>query len=292
MNEQELQSFLEENKKLIYSGNVKTILKKVFERTKEIDPKILYDFIGEVLIEKPKLQEGKKQYKFLKGYKDFMSSITMTTRKIVYRIPPRQLLKLEKYFLEKYCLFDDEEILCSFYGMVIRSINFFDRVFITNYRIIIIEVYRPKESGAIPFMPWAGLTFNIVRSITNRMLNPKKTSITESAEPIDKVIFGVNFPIFNPTAITIPIMKKGVKFLAIVLRQFLPYWRKGMDEEIVYSVKFTSQTQPDPFDLSIYVNHKKPIFEAEKEYEDGQIMLHKIAEILQNIQEQQIAEST
>lgn len=208
-----------------------------------------------------------------------------------------------KSYLEKYCIFDEEEILCSFFGGVEykskrkKPIVFLNRVFITNYRIIISDVFRSSSSGGSVFIPWAGLTFNIINKMVNSMIDhamdPKNRYVPKSAESKDmeKVILGYQFPIFNPTAITMPIMKKGVRWNSYV-PGLLPHWKQGMDEEIVYSVKFTSQVQPDPLDLSIYINPHKLIFEAEREYEDGQKMLHKIAEILHNLQEQQIIEST
>jgi len=278
MNEQELQLFLEKNKKLIYSGNAKTVFRKVYNKTKEIDWKILYDFLGEVLIEKPALQEGKKHFKFLKGYNTFMAPIKIG-QIIDHRIPPRQLLKMEKYFLEKYCIFEGEEILCSFLGTVLyKSVPFLDRIFITNYRIIVLShVFKPS-SGV--FIPWAGLIFNMFIAIENRMIKAKKASIIKSVEGfMDKPFFGYQFPIYQLTSITLPVSKKGLS--GKVSSTNFP-----KEKDKVNSVKFTASTETDSFDLSIFINHKKLIFVAEKEYEDGQKMLHKIAETLQNLQEQ------
>lgn len=280
MNEQELESFLEKNRKGINSSNAEKTLKRVYEMIN--DRRVLYDFIGQVLIEKPELQEGKKHAKFLKGYNTFLSKMNFENW-----IPPRELLKLEKYFLEKYCIFEGEEILCSFFGLVeynLEQIYFHTRVFITNYRIIISDVLR--TSGGIPFIPMAGITSNILGGIINLILKPGKMHKTKSAEPINagKVSYGYNFPLLNLTSIHMSMMTKKKKFKAPYLKAYFPIWKKGMNSEKAYSIRFVTETQSGPCTLSIYVNHQALIFEAEREYEDGQEMLHKIREILQTLQ--------
>jgi hypothetical protein len=79
-------------------------------------------------------------------------------------------------------------------------------------------------------------------------------------------------------------MEKKMKFKIPFLNENLPYWKKKLNEEKAYSVSFITQTQSGPCTLTIYVNHKKLIFEADREYEDGQEMLYKIREILQTLQ--------
>lgn len=258
MNDQELKSFLEENKKLIYSGNAKTILKNVHKEAKEIDLKILYDFLGEILIEKPVLQERKKQSKFLKGYNDFISKS---------QIPPLQVLKMERYFLEKYCILESEEILCSFLGNVnYKKIYFDNRVFITNFRIIVLSnLFKPGEGAT--FFPGL-LILNIINVVEARVVKALRSSMVKSVEgsvTIEKPFFGYQLPISQLTAIT------------------LPKWKRGKYKGSPKSVNFTSETETDSFDLTISVNER---------LNDEENILRTIAEILQNLQEHQIAEST
>jgi len=255
MSGQDLESFLEKNKNVITSNNAKAIFRRIHISTKNIDWRILYDFLGKVLIEKPDLQKGKRYTKFLKGYNAFMSN-----RYGQLIEPPREVLEREKYFLEKYCIFESEEILCSFLGNVeFRKVFFSSRVFITNYRIIVLS-HAYKPSSGVPFIPFAGLIFNMVFIIEDSIRKAMKTSVLKSVEtPMDKPFFGYQFPISHPTAITLSEVKKGKN--------------KGKAK----SVKFTSKTETDLFDFSIYVNEKRHV--------DYEKILYKIAEILQNLQD-------
>jgi hypothetical protein len=269
MNEQDLKYFLEMNKKRITTSNANVILKRVYTRTKEIDPKILFDFMGQVLIEKPKLQEGKKRVKFITAY----------NKSVAVRMLPRELLKMEKYFLKNYCLFDGEKLLYSFYGLVQynqRRIYFHDRVFITNYRIIISDVIKPK--GGLSFIPFAGISANILGAITNRALVAGTKYKENPSEPINagRAAFGFEFPILDPTQIALSWMTKKTKMGLYNLDQYLPYWKKKMDEEKAHSVRFITQTQSGPCTLAIYINHHK--------YDDGQKMLQAIRDILLSLQ--------
>lgn len=253
MNEQELEIFLEENKKLISAGNAKKILRKVYEKTDETDPKIVYDFLGQILIEKPVLQERKNLSKFLRGYDDFIQV------KKDFGETPKQLLELEKYFLEKYCIFEGEMILCYFSGIVHIKTMFSSRVFITNYRIIVLShVFKTSTT----YMPWAGIVFNVLNLITDKAIHAKSNSIIKSAEQSSaKPFLGYQFPILNPT--TIILSKK----------------KKGKNKEKARAVKFTSTFQTKSLDIKITVNKKV--------HGDSENILYKVEKILQSLQEQQ-----
>lgn len=256
MNQQDLKSFLEKNKKLIHSHNVKTILKKVYGKIKDSNLMILYDFLGEILIENPALQEGKNHSRFLKGYSDFIDKS---------KIPYEHVLKMEKYFIEKYCLLENEEILCSFLGGIrLKKTIFLNRVFITNSRIIVLAFIQ--KSGGGVYMPWAGFVFNMITAVESQIRKKLKSSIAKSIEgsvsvPVDKPYFGFQFPISHPTAITLPTCQKG-----------------KLKGRIKY-VKFTSVTETGSFDLEIFQKSKNDSYRDE--------IFNKIAEILQKIQAQQ-----
>ena len=86
MSQQELKLFLEEKLKSIRSRNVKIILKKVYGEIRSLDLKILFDFLGEVLLEKPDLQEGKNHSKFLKGYDEFITEMLVKKEFNVFQL--------------------------------------------------------------------------------------------------------------------------------------------------------------------------------------------------------------
>jgi hypothetical protein len=130
-NKTEREELFRKNKELITSKNVKKIFKEVFGKTEQFDLKIFYDFLGELLLKKTL-----SSWKFLKNYLKFVKKV---------KIPLDRLLELEGYLIEKYCIFKNEEILRSFHGNVKHhKVVFTGRVFLTNYRIIVIG--RAEES--------------------------------------------------------------------------------------------------------------------------------------------------
>ena len=105
----------------------------VYAKAIKFDIKIFYDFLGEILLEKPALLEGRK----LKEYLRFVKKV---------KIPRNRLLELETYLIEKYCIYDNEEVLLSFHGSIRhRKCIFSGRVFVTNYRIFVIG--KTTEKG-------------------------------------------------------------------------------------------------------------------------------------------------
>ena len=77
-------------------------------------------------------------------------------------------------------------------------------------------------------------------------------------ESEDKLSFGYQFPISNPTAIT------------------LEKWEKGKNKGTLRRVSFNTKIDDQSYDLGIVVSKDR--------YENWEEMLHKIVEILQNLQ--------
>lgn len=127
-NKEEQAEFFRKKKELITSKNVKKIFQDVYTRAQQHDLKIFYDFLGQLLLEKPELLERK----ILKQYLMFVKEV---------RVPPQRLIELETYFLKKYSLFNGEELLLSINGDLLykplRLYKYSGRIFITNYRIIV-----------------------------------------------------------------------------------------------------------------------------------------------------------
>jgi len=267
MNEQELELILKNSKELITVGNARQIFHNIAEVVYEIDDdgKIFYDFLGEVLLAKPHFLEGKNYTQLIKSYNANFK-----------KIDPSDPIKLEQYFLEKYCILDEEEILFSFYGAINyinykkgKGILFLDRVFITNIRIIVflttfgdmlIHPGTPFGFGKIAHLA-AALDRKIRKKIkSNREAKRDISFLKVTAESEKKLSFGYQFPISNPTAIT------------------LEKWKKGKNKGTLRRVTFNSKTETQSYDLGVVVSKER--------YENWEGMLHKITEILQNLQEQ------
>jgi len=96
-----------------------------------------------------------------------------------------QILNMEKYFLEKYYLLENEDILSSFNGNIIldksKKYIFNSRIFITNIRIIVLSDLM-KIGGGSGYIPWAGLVFNLFMAIDAQIKKKLKSSITKSVE--------------------------------------------------------------------------------------------------------------
>ncbi len=121
----EREELFRKNIELINSKNVKKIFQAVYTRVQEYDTKIFYDFLGELLLEKPELLDGKKIHKYLA----FVKKV---------RIPRKRQIELETYFFKKYSLFDGEKLLISFDGALrYKKYRYLGRIFITNHRIIV-----------------------------------------------------------------------------------------------------------------------------------------------------------
>lgn len=140
--EAERDEFFQKNKELINSRNVNKIFKDVYAKAIKIDTKIFYDFLGEILLEKPILL---KKPKTLKKYLRLVKKA---------KIPHNRLLELETYFIEKYCIFDSEKVLLSFHGSIrYKKLVFLGRVFITNYRILVIPRKTVRKMSWYDFIP-------------------------------------------------------------------------------------------------------------------------------------------
>lgn len=256
MYQQNLDSFLEKCKRLISSNNAGSIFKKISYRLTISDMKIFYDFLGEVLLEKPVLQKGKKQAKLLKGYDEFIYETFLITGKISIV----EIFKLEKYFVEKYCILENEEISISFFGTIkFKKTYFQSRIFITNFRIIVLSSsYKP--SGGSVFIPWAGLIFNMFMAVEAGIRKTIESSITKSLNgsvSTNKVIFGFQFPISHLTSIV-----------------WSTWGKKKKKEKGRKSIKFTSTIETKSDDLEIVQG------------DGGEEILNKLVELLNKNQEQ------
>lgn len=185
----ERDEFFQKNKELINSKNVIKIFQDVYAKAIKLDIKIFYDFLGELLLEKPIL--------IIKRYLRFVKKA---------KIPRNRLLELETYLIEKYCIFDSEEVLLSFYGSIrYLRIIWSGRVFVTNYRIFVIGKTTEKmdynrlefRRGVVGIKKWKRKMDEIIRA---------KTPSTWKEKPY----LGYQFPITNPSLIRL--RRKELRF--------------------------------------------------------------------------------
>lgn len=251
----DIEPFFERNKEKITVGNATSIFMKVYEKVIGDDPKLFFDFLGRILLEKPELYKGKRRIDFFRKYNRF----------IVRKLLPNDLYEMERYFVEKYCLFEGEKLLSFFYGLVEygKKVNYFrDRIFISNYRIFISDLIQQYNT----FYP-------IIHSIL--VAQQKLLSIPTKER---KAPFGYDFPLKDLSEITLNTMaeRKRFRFSLGFLNENLPYGGKRKDKSLMCSVRFISQTHVGPCLLTIYVNHKM--------HKEGQKVLYRIRDNLQSLQ--------
>ncbi len=201
MSEEDLELFLKKNKESITLSNMLKVFKKVYNKVLNIDSKIFYDFLGDVLLEKSSYREGKNHLRMLKIYAKFARNISSVKQ-----------LKDELYFIEKYCIFEGEEVLVSFDGIIHhRSVSYYSRNFITNYRIIIVGTL--SESHATPLL--FGIVYQIIEaSIRKAWLRSKLTGTKNAFKSKNIIPFGYVFPIMNSKAINLIKKKERIKRLS------------------------------------------------------------------------------
>lgn len=254
-----MESFLFQKKKKLASS-VKGVLKEVYKKTTHIDYEIFFDFLGEALMEQPNLLEGKSYTTFLNHYENFVKSIK--------DLSSVKYLERERYFVEKYCLVEGEELLYSFLGTVVyRKVLFKGRVFLTNLRIIVHGVsFKPGGGTFIPGLHLLSILVSVVQASKQQaMVKSARSKLKDSTE--SKIDFGYQFPISHLTNVS------------------LVKWGKGKKKGMAHSIKVTSTTETfyqysqltltNTFDMSIF----SEIF--------PESVLPEIVEVLQKLQSSQ-----
>lgn len=259
MSPQDLQSLLEKEKKAINSKNAKNILIRVFKKITCSNWKVFYDFMGGVLLEKPTLLEGKNSGKFLHGYNEFITQYILKKKKIT----DTQVIKMEEYFLKKFCLFEEEEILISFQGYIIPKVLYFagDRIYITNMRFIVLSSFTYHGALSTGYLPGSGLLINLIRKTEAKRKKIRKEDSGKSSFTSVKLPFGNHYPAYNMTNLTLPIDEDG-KY-------------KGSIEKMI----FTTKTETKSFDLELVI--------YKWAHENWEEISNQIIEILQKFQQQQ-----
>lgn len=247
MNDQEINSLLERNKKNFSVNKAKSIFREIYSATKDIDMRIMYDFLGEILLERPEFLKPKKIGRLLEEYNKFTDKT---------RIPVKKHIQTEQYFLEKYILLEEEKILLPFWGIVsYKSIHHSTRVFITTYRIIILSGALKTSGIYVPALPFLNFSINLAAFVTRAI----KRQLTKAE--LEKPLFGYQFPIFQLTDVNLQLSKK----------------KKHKGQPI--AVEITSISGKKSFELKISVNTLI--------YEHYDKKLKEINEVLQNLKEQQ-----
>jgi len=207
MNDGDLESFLRTKKELIRIGNMSRVFSEVYDKVRHIDRKIFFDFLGELLLEKPLYLKGKNHTRLLKQYSKFK----------LMKVKSIRWGPLEEYFIKKYCIFEGEELKLTFIGVITyRNITYNGRVFVTNYRIILIGTTL-KQSHVMPLH--FGVMYHLFENtIRKGILKSSLKLTTRLQESKDVILFGYQFPIINAEAINLKKKKGEPKSLAYTSR--------------------------------------------------------------------------
>jgi hypothetical protein len=159
------------------------IIKEVYNKVLPFNITIFYNFFGNILKNYPDLFTSK----FLRDYISYTSRLLLD----------KDLLKMEKYIINNYCAFDNEHILTYFNGDVIfKSVKIKGRIYLTDYRVIIIGTIYNKDESEDLWLWGVGLVLldEIIDGIS-------LVKIRKSLEHMNfsKIIpiFGYNFPIWE-----------------------------------------------------------------------------------------------
>lgn len=158
-------------------------LKEVYNKALPINNTIFYDFLGNILKKIPDLFNSK----FLKDYNFHISKLLLDT----------QIIKMERYILNKFCSFENEYILTYFLGYTTyKSLKIKGRIFITNLRIIILgEIQKKDDSGEL--WPY-GSGMILLDEIIDGISLIKNRKVLEDMNFTNQIpIFGYNFPLYQ-----------------------------------------------------------------------------------------------
>lgn len=178
-------------------------LKTVYNKVNVIDIEIFYRFFGDILLENPDIFN----FKFLKFYNSGIATFLTT----------HQCAKMEKYILENYCLFENEQIIIYFIGIFsFKSRQIKGRIYVSNIRIIVLGTILVQDDSEEIwlFAPFWALTFELVEKINYGV---QKRTIENIHPSSDLPRFGLEFPIWNPKSIWSS--GKSIGFTSIITNQ-------------------------------------------------------------------------
>ena len=175
---------------LIQKNDFYTVMKKlkiVYNKVNVFDLEIFYKFFGDILQENPVLFK----FKFLKFYNLGINKF----------LTAQQCAKLEKFILENYCLYENEQIMIYFIGIFsYKSRQIKGRIYVTNFRIVVLGTILVEEESEDLwlFAPFWAITSELVEKISYGV---QKRSIENISQSKELPKFGLEFPIWNPNNI-------------------------------------------------------------------------------------------
>ena len=166
-----------------YSSVMKK-LQTVYNKVNVLDIEIFYKFFGTILLQNPDLFNFKFSQTYNYGITAFLTTY--------------QCAKMEKFMLENYCLFENEQIITYFAGILsYKSTQIKGRIYISNLRIIVLGniLVEDHEELFWFFAPFWAITFELAEKISYRV---QKRSIEKNRSSHEHPKFGLEFPIWNP----------------------------------------------------------------------------------------------
>ena len=166
---------------------VMKILKTVYNKVNAMNIEFFYKFFGDLLHKNPDLFN----LNFLKFYNSSVATFLTT----------HQCAKLEKFILDNYCLYENEQIITYFIGIFsFKSRQIKGRIYVSNFRIIVLgTILVEDESESLwLFAPFWALTFELIEKINYGV---QKRNIDNFRSSNELPRFGLEFPIWNPKSI-------------------------------------------------------------------------------------------
>ena len=201
-----LDNFREEFMNYLDNGKLKLglkLLNTAFRSIEQTDIPRFGDLLGEFARKYPEL--------FEKIYIAFQYQLR-------HNFPQETLYKLDKYFIEKYCLLENETITDSFIGALTDKYNFIKgRIFLTNLRLIVSGYPKPIDKKFTPKPSFSSLRREIIHIYIGVAI---RKALKKDIKDLEIINYGHYYPIYN--AYKINRAKKRVSYKVDV-----EYERKG-----------------------------------------------------------------
>jgi len=167
---------------------VMKILREAHDEVKLDDRSLYYNFFGEFLWDYPQIFEKKS---FLNEYYPDLKFF-LTEKKVV---------QMETYVINKYCTYENEEVLTSFYGKLFsHKMVYTGRIHFTNFRVFVFGT-KEEQSQSGPFIIGSNipsLIESIIRGSIRKHIKKKgRELMSKYGGAGDIPSFGYQFPLIN-----------------------------------------------------------------------------------------------
>ncbi|MGQ4876601.1 MAG: zinc ribbon domain-containing protein [Promethearchaeia archaeon] len=183
------------------SGKTKKLGKLFINNIRKTDPSnrtAIYDDLGKIAVKYPKALD------------DFFE---LFIRNIEGRLSIKELFEMDKYILEKFCLYSGENIISSFCTEVTMGKMVYEgRGYLTPFRFILIGKKTKVKGTASKGMMLGGLAAGAYVVMRSRIADKIKEKIKKQFGDQSRGIYGMMFPVDYTYDMSIKKTKIGYKF--------------------------------------------------------------------------------